>query len=72
MLGKITFWLVWLGFIAYAFLFAPPDQPDTLELIKNLSTGNWEGINPLIISGFNLMGIWPIIYSCLLFTVVYY
>ena len=66
MLGKITFWLVWLGFIAYAFLLAPPDQADALELIKNLSTGNWEGINPLIISLFNLMGIWPIIYSCLL------
>ncbi len=67
MLGKITFWLVWLGFIAYAFLLAPPEQPNTLELIKNLSTGHWEGINPLIISLFNLMGIWPIIYSCLLF-----
>jgi len=67
MLRKITFWCVWLIFIAYAFLLAPPDQPDTLELIKNLSTGRWEGINPLIISLFNLMGIWPIIYSCLLF-----
>lgn len=64
---KIAFWLLWLGFVAYAFLLAPPDQPDTLELIKNLSTGKWEGINPLIVSLFNIMGVWPIIYSCLLF-----
>ena len=64
---KIGFWLVWLGFVAYAFLLAPPDQPDTLELIKNLSTGKWEGINPLVVALFNIMGVWPMIYSCLLF-----
>jgi hypothetical protein len=67
MLRKIIFGLIWLGFISYAFLFAPPDQPNTVELITNLSTGNWQGINPMIISLFNIMGIWPLIYSCLLF-----
>jgi len=64
---KIGFWLLWLGFITYAFAIAPPNQPDTLELITNLSTGNWAGINPLIVSLFNLMGVFPLIYSCLLF-----
>nr|WP_174783675.1 DUF2834 domain-containing protein [Dolichospermum sp. UHCC 0259] len=64
---KITFGLLWLGFISYAFFFAPPEQPDTFELIKNLSTGNWQGINPLIISLFNIMGIWPFIYSAVIF-----
>ncbi|MDP5018926.1 DUF2834 domain-containing protein [Anabaena sp. UHCC 0187] len=67
MLRKITFGLLWLGFVSYAFLFAPPEQPDTFELIKNLSTGNWQGINPLIISLFNIMGIWPFIYSAVVF-----
>jgi len=62
---KIGFGLLWVGLIGYAFLLAPPDQPDTIELITNLSTGNWEGINPLIIALFNIMGIWPLIYSCL-------
>lgn len=66
MLSKIGFGILWLGFVAYAFIFAPPDQPDTLALITNLSTGNWEGINPLIISLFNLMGIWPMIYTCMI------
>jgi succinate dehydrogenase hydrophobic anchor subunit len=64
---KIGFWLLWVGVVVYAFLFAPPNQPDTLELIQNLSTGRWEGINPLVIALFNIMGVWPMIYACLLF-----
>lgn len=60
-------WLLWAGFILYAFLFAPPDQPDTFDLIQDLSTGQWDGINPLIIALFNLMGVWPLIYSALLY-----
>lgn len=67
MVRKIGFIALWLGFATYAFLLAPPEQPDTFELIKNLSTGQWEGINPLVISLFNIMGVWPIIYSCLMF-----
>jgi len=67
MIRKIGFGLLWVGFIVYAFLLAPPNQPDTFQLIKNLSTGQWEGINPLVVSLFNIMGIWPMIYSCLLF-----
>ncbi|QDL07968.1 DUF2834 domain-containing protein [Brasilonema octagenarum UFV-E1] len=67
MIRKITFGALWLGFIIYAFFFAPPDQPDTFDLIKDLSTGQWQGINPLIIALFNIMGIWPMIYSCLVF-----
>lgn len=67
MIRKVSFLLLWVGFVTYAFLLAPPNQPDTLELIKNLSTGKWEGINPLVVSLFNIMGVWPMIYSCLLF-----
>lgn len=66
MYSRILFTLIWLAFISYAFVFAPPSSPDTLNLITNLSTGKWEGINPLIISLFNLMGIWPIIYTCVI------
>lgn len=66
MLRKICFGGLWVGFIVYAFVFAPPDQPDTITLIINLSTGNWQKINPAIVSLFNLMGIWPMIYTCML------
>ncbi len=67
MLRKIGFGLLWIGFLAYAFLLAPPDRPETWTLIKNLSTGNWDGINPAIAALFSIMGIWPLIYSCLLY-----
>ncbi|MDF2387655.1 DUF2834 domain-containing protein [Nostoc ellipsosporum NOK] len=67
MLRKITFGLIWLGVLAYAFLLAPPEQPGTFELIKNLSIGQWEGINPIVIALFNIMGIWPLIYSAVVF-----
>lgn len=66
MLAKISFWLLWFGLVSYAFFLAPPNQPHTVELITNLSTGKWEGINPLIIALFNIMGVWPLIYACLL------
>lgn len=66
MLKKIIFGLLWIALVVYAFGFAPPAQPDTLELITHLSTGNWQGINPLVIALFNLMGIWPAIYTSVL------
>jgi hypothetical protein len=66
MTAKILFWLLWLGFVSYAFLLAPPDRPDTLQLIIDLSTGKWAGINPLIIALFNLMGILPMVYAALI------
>jgi len=65
---KLGFGLLWVSVVVYAFFFAPPNQPDTFELIKNLSTGKWDGINPLVIALFNIMGIWPMIYSGLIFS----
>lgn len=66
MVRKIGLLCLWVAFVGYAFLLAPDDQPDTIQLIVNLSSGKWAGINPLIIALFNLMGIWPLIYGCLL------
>jgi hypothetical protein len=63
---KVGFWLLWLGFIGYAFLLAPPIQPNTLELIANLSLVHWGKINAVVVALFNLMGIWPLIYICLM------
>lgn len=67
MVRKIAFGVLWLGFTTYAFFLAPPEQPGTFELIKNLSTGQWQGVNPLVVELFNLMGIWPLIYSAVVF-----
>jgi hypothetical protein len=64
---KIGFGLLWLSFGLYAFLLAPPDRPDTNLLIQNLIAGNWQNINPLVVALFNLMGVFPGVYACLLF-----
>lgn len=66
MTQKIGFALLWLGFSIYAFTLAPPSQPDTFDLIVRLSSGQWDGINPAIIALFNLMGIWPMAYACMI------
>ena len=67
MIRKIFLSLLWIGFMVYGFLLAPPGQPDTIELITNLSTGNWDNINPLIITVFNSIGLVTVIYANLLF-----
>lgn len=66
MINKIIFGSIWLGFVGYAFLLAPPDRADSMQLIIDLSTGKWAGINPLIVALFNLMGILPMVYACLM------
>ncbi|MUG94963.1 DUF2834 domain-containing protein [Scytonema sp. UIC 10036] len=67
MLRKIAFGVLWLSVIIYASFFAPEIQPDTFELIKNLCIGEWQGINPLVILLFYIMGVWPLIYSAVIF-----
>ena len=65
---KITIGSLWLGFIIYVLLLAPPlHLQETLTLLKNLLTLQWADINPIILSLFALVGIWLQIYSCLLF-----
>lgn len=65
-LTRLALWLLWVAFVVYAFGFAPPDQPDTLDLIKRLATAEVKGINPLIVALFNIMGVWPVIFASLL------
>lgn len=65
---KITIGSLWLGFIIYVLLLAPPlHLQEILTLLKNLLTLQWADINPIILSLFALVGIWLQIYSCLLF-----
>lgn len=68
MVRKITLWLIWVGFIAYVLLLAPPIHlSETLTLLKKILTVQWADINPIILSLFSLIGVWILIYSCLLF-----
>ncbi len=59
---------LWIAFVTYAFGFAPPDSPDTLDLIIRLSSGKFDGVNPLVVNLFNIMGVLPLMYCCLLYS----
>lgn len=67
MVRRLFLWLVWAGFIAYVFLFAPPFQSDNLRSTQFLVSGQFPWINPVIISLFSMIGILILIYSCLIF-----
>jgi hypothetical protein len=56
MIRKLGLWLIWLGFIVYAIWFAPPLNISLPQLL-----------NPVVISIFSMVGIWLLIYSCLIF-----
>jgi hypothetical protein len=64
---KIVLWLLWLGFISYTLFLAPLDQPGNLRLVQKLVTLQWADINPILVVIFSLMGVWPMIYACLMF-----
>lgn len=64
---KIGFGLLWLSLLVYGFGFAPPDDPQTLDLILRLASGQWDDINPLVIALFNIMGVLPMVYCAMLF-----
>lgn len=67
MARKVVLWLIWATFIAYTLSLAPLDQPGTLTTIGKLVTFHLEGINPYVITLFSLMGVWPMVYACLMF-----
>ncbi|AUT02058.1 hypothetical protein CLI64_17625 [Nostoc sp. CENA543] len=68
MVGKLGLWLLWVGFISYILLLAPPlHLEETLSLLKNILTLQWADINPVILCLFSLIGIWLLIYSGILF-----
>lgn len=64
---KLGLWLVWVGFISYVLLFAPPLQSGTFQPIQTLLSGQIPWINPVLLSLFSLVGIWILIYSGLIF-----
>ena len=68
MLIKSVLWSVWVGFIAYVLLLAPPlHLPETIALLINILTFQWGEVNAIILAIFALVGVWLLIYSCLLF-----
>lgn len=66
-LRKFVLFLIWVGFVTYTIGLAPLDQPDTWPLVKKLLTLQWGEVNAILFAIFWLMGVWPMIYACLMF-----
>ncbi|MDJ0567806.1 MAG: DUF2834 domain-containing protein [Pleurocapsa sp. MO_192.B19] len=64
MARKIIFGSIWLALVIYTIFFAPAAAgKETLDLIIDLSIIKWEGINPIIIAIFYIMGVFPWVYA---------
>ena len=58
--------ILWILLIIYSSLFAPSETNMAMELIQAAIRGATDGIDPIIIALFNIMGIWPLIYGGIL------
>jgi hypothetical protein len=65
---KIVLFLIEVWFVTYTIGLAPLDQPDTWPIVKNLLTFHLGEVNAILTAIFWLMGVWPMIYACLMFT----
>ena len=64
MTRKLFFGLIWLALVIYAIASSfYKSQEGDFDLIVDLSTGQWQGINPIIIAIFCIMGIFPVVYA---------
>ena len=67
MFRKFILLVIWVGFVTYTIRLAPIDQPYTWFVGQKLLTLQWQELNAFIPALFWLMGIWSMIYGCLMF-----
>ncbi|MFB2935917.1 DUF2834 domain-containing protein [Aerosakkonemataceae cyanobacterium BLCC-F154] len=64
---RVALFLIWFIFVAYTLWLSPLDRSDTSPLVQKLLTLQWHQLNAIIPAIFCLMGVWPMIYACLMF-----
>ncbi|GAB4369458.1 MAG: hypothetical protein Kow00121_09420 [Elainellaceae cyanobacterium] len=68
MVRKIVLLMIWLSFVGYTIWLAPLDRPYTWQVLPKLLTFQLQEVNSYLVAIFWMMGVWPMIYACLLFT----
>jgi len=58
--------VIWVLLILYSILLSPGYDPDTIEQVMNMMTGNINEVEPLVFMLFNLMGVMPMIFASIL------
>ncbi|MBD0269302.1 MAG: DUF2834 domain-containing protein [Cyanobacteria bacterium Co-bin8] len=64
---RIVLGLIWLSFVVYTIWLAPLDRAYTWFVARKLLTLQWGDLNAYLPAIFSLMGVWPMIYACLMF-----
>jgi len=67
MVRRAVLWIIWLGFVGYTLWLAPLDRAYTWYVARKLLTLQWGDLNAYLPAIFTLMGVWPMIYACLMF-----
>jgi hypothetical protein len=56
--------VVWLVLIAVAFRIAPAADEGSAALVAQLLRAELRGLNPVVPALFNAMGLWPMLFAC--------
>jgi hypothetical protein len=67
MVRKIALGTIWLSFLGYTLWLNPLARPYTWKVLTRLLTLQWHEVNSYLVAIFCLMGVWPMIYACLMF-----
>ncbi|WP_051314624.1 hypothetical protein [Alteribacter aurantiacus] len=61
-----VFLFVWLGLLAYTFFLAPGVSLGDDPIAQSLISGQFEGVDPLVVTVFSMLGLYPVIFLMLL------
>lgn len=64
---RICVGIIWFGFTLYILWLAPLDRPESFTLLRHLLTFQLDQVNSYLVAIFWMMGVWPMIYACLIF-----
>lgn len=67
MVRNVILGAIWLSFVGYNLWLAPLARPYTWEVGRKLVTFQLSEVNSYLVAIFWLMGVWPMIYACLMF-----
>ncbi|UII58568.1 hypothetical protein LS684_23565 (plasmid) [Cytobacillus spongiae] len=57
---------IWLGLILYALFLAPSEGFSTDPIIRQLVTGDVDAVDPLVVTVFYFLGLFPLLFASLL------
>jgi hypothetical protein len=67
MVRKALLWILWLSFVGYTIWLNPLGQAYTWQVVGQLLSFQLGEVNGYLVAIFWLMGVWPMIYACLMF-----